>query len=98
MERAVVRQIKNPDPAWPEILAFVVLILLCAADGLSELSLGAYLAQNWWPILRIVLVVWGIARVIDFLRGGPGNRRAMRVAVRAMNAHLAAIDRQSKSF
>ncbi len=75
-------EVRNPDPAWPEIVASVVFLALCATDGLSSLPMGAFLAKNWWPILRIVLPIWALARLIDWKTGGPERRAVMRVAYR----------------
>ena len=87
--------VKNPDPAWPEMLAFFIFVLLCFTNGLSDQKLIPWLVENWWPILRIVLFFWIPARMLDWMQGGPSKRKVMRVQYEAMMKH---VTEQSKRF
>lgn len=81
--------IKNPDPAWPEIFGVMVFFFLFTGSNLlSSLPAPEFFMLNWWPLLRITLPFWIVARLIDFLQGGPTNRRMMRMAYREMKARL----------
>ncbi len=83
------QEVRNPDPAWPEIIAvFLFWLIAIAADGLSSWPLSKYFAENWLQALKIVLWVWVPMRVIDLLLGGPSRRKAMRVAYRSMIRHI----------
>ena len=79
------QKVRNPDPAWPDVLAVLVFgAIILGGDGMSSWTLGHFFAVNWWPALRIVLWVWVPLRVWDLLRGGPSERWAMRKAHRMM--------------
>lgn len=81
-------KIYNPDPAWPEVVAVGVFLLLCLMSKLDSQPFSAYMAENWWPMLRLTLWVWGIARVIDLFTGGVAKRREMRRAYNYITAQL----------
>lgn len=61
--------------AWCDALAIVfgVLMLLVTwfEGGFRTHELWM---ENWWPLLRIELVVWGVLRLIDLVTGGPWRR------------------------
>ena len=81
-------KIRNPDPAWPEVVAAFVLGALLLASNLSTLTFTDYLRENWWPMLRIVLWIWVPLRLFDLWIGGPSKRAAMRVAYRNLQRYI----------
>lgn len=86
--------VKNPDPALPERIAFVVFVLACSTDLLSSLPIEKYIVLNWWPILHVTLIVWGFCRVFDLFTGGPPRRSLMRRAWRDVQRNLRAQQHQ----
>lgn len=75
-------------------MVFIGVALVLFMSATSSWPFGKLMAENWWPILRIMLVSWFIFRVIDVLMGGPSNRAYQRTLYReAIRQQQAMIER-----
>lgn len=67
---------QNDSMAWCDIIAiFFGLLMLFFAWILGALGTPTLWAENWWPLLRVELLVWGFLRVVDLMTGGPWRRK-----------------------